>query len=160
MKLFKLFFISLLLCVGLMANAQESTDYDFKLDYDGTWWTWPKHNTSVSVIPYVGTDTDSTWYYTVLKESQDSVVYSVKVRTDSISGTAAIVSFYLQEKQLYSDTYSNIDTVTWSTGVDTTFYFTQSSPTRNRYVRTLAIGSADGFLWKILEYTTIFTHKK
>lgn len=68
---------------------------------------------------------DSIWEAQVLVNKAEPVKYSMTMKLDSVSGTIGAYIF-LQGKVFDTDTYTAIDTVTWSgTSSDTTFTFSQ-----------------------------------
>lgn len=147
----KLFFILNLVLFSICVFSQENSNYDYKIGYDGTWQTYTSPSTT-----YATSSTDSIWYFTILKESESDIKYDIKLIVDSISGTNQITDFFLQGKIWGSDIYSNIDTVTWVTGVDTTFTFTTASTLDYRYYRIYVKSRLKGFIFQIDEYSTLF----
>lgn len=75
----------------------------------------------------VVSNTDTTFTIQVLVNKDEPVKYSIKSTIEENSGTANTV-VYLQGKIFSGDSWSAIDTVTYTgTGTDTTFTFTQTT---------------------------------
>lgn len=143
----KAFLLIAFLASIVLANAQESSTYDYKIDYAGTWNTYFMPSTS-----YANTLTDSTWYYTVLKESDAGLRYQIKVSLDSIGGVKKKVAVVLKAKQWDSDSYTTVTTTYWWNGRDTTILFTQTSTAQYyRYFQVFVQGVNKGFVFKIPE---------
>lgn len=142
-----------------MVNAQESSTYDVTVGYTETWKSYLP-----TTVPYATTTTDSVWYYTFLKESSKPLIYDVKLKLDSISGTYKRTTVILQGKKFASDSYTNIATKYWTTGADTTITFTNFATgtytaTMPSYVGTLPTYSdSTGYTGNFAADSTITFH--
>jgi hypothetical protein len=146
----KLITLLLLAVISMAATAQEDSNYDQFLGYDYSWWTYESGTTNAT-----NTTTDSTWSYTILKESHDPVKYDKKITLDSVGGTARWTRIYDQIKTWESDTFVNLDTITWTTGADTTIRFQQHDTARYaRYNRTLIVSDTSGFQFRVSEHSS------
>lgn len=115
----KIIFLFSLLVVVITTKAQESATQDVSIPYSQTWAQYVP-----STVPNATTLTDSVWYYTFLKESTKPLLYDVKLKLDSSSGTARRTTVILQCKVWASDSYANLATKYWVTGHDTSITFT------------------------------------
>lgn len=143
-----------LFILPLMLNveAQESADADRYIDYSESWMTYSGDGINAT------TASDSTWFYTVLKESHLPLKYDVKMELDSISGTFDSLSVYLQKKKFYSDNFANLDTIRWNLGQDTVVRFTVTQDTSymDRYWRVKAVSDTSGFIFQVDELSIKF----
>lgn len=101
--------------------------------------------------------TDSTWTYTVRKKTDARLFPYMYMEIDSISGTAADVYIIRQGKVTPSESYTNIDTVTWTvTTSDTTLKFDDSTARKFQYTRYLVKGSASTFKAEIQKLELLY----
>lgn len=170
MKKILIFICLMFAFIGI--QAQESSTYDQKIAYDNTWGTY-----GPSVVPYSTTLTDSTWYFTFLKESYRPLTYKVLLRLDSVGGTAKRTTVILQTKDLASEIYTDLSTKYWVLGSDTTITFTNlvtpifsgtfaadstmsftsnQIPLTYRYWRVLVRNDTKGFITKVPEFSIQF----
>lgn len=148
----KLFSILILAC-ALFAQgySQEASDYDYKIGYSGTWLTY-----SMPTGTNATTATDSTWFYTVLKETDMPLRYDIKLICDSVSGTHKTVPIVLKGKKFLSDSWTTLQTVYWVTGVDTVKTFTQATPGQYRYYQVYTRSNNKGFVFRFPELSFMF----
>lgn len=120
----------LLLLVALSAflitlNAQKTYILTAK-DPAGSWL----HESNLGAVDTIGS-ADSTWTYTIYPNKGERLYYDIALNIDSVGGTggvAGLVPVILQGRRLSSDTYTNIDTITWiGSASDTTIKFSQVS---------------------------------
>lgn len=141
----KLLFIILAIFSCVVIFSQESSVADKYLGYEQTWFTYNGLSNAL-------TATDSVWYFTVQKESNHRLFYDFKVDLDSVGGTAQVVPVVIQGKKFLSDSFTPLDTITWTAGADTTIYFSESTTAQQyRYYRTYIRSELKGFLIKITE---------
>lgn len=147
----KLFIILACIVFSLTMRAQESASEDGYLGYDETWWEDFNFGNVTSA-------TDSIWYYTVRKESKSPLKFDIKLTFDSISGTKDTVNVYLQKKKFLSDSFSNLDTVKWTTGNDTSLYFSVTTDTayQDRWFRVYTICDTNSFIYQVDELSFKF----
>lgn len=137
-----------MLFVGVFAYGQNSTTVDKELGYTTSWYKFTEDITTDDNINAM----DSVWTYVVFKNSYKPVKYDIYVDVDSISGTAESVNFILESKKWLDDaSWTAIDTVVWSTGVDTVFTYTTSTATQNQYFRFRAQGADNTFVARIMK---------
>ena len=126
--------ILLMITFALGALAQNGTT-DAKLKYDQTFIEYNGDSGDI-----IGT-TDSVWTYTVQKEIDGTVTPYIYVDADS-TGTSGNVLFILQQKVFGDESYTAIDTVTWTqSSSDTTFTINPSTATEARFHRIVMQGS-------------------
>ena len=105
----------LLLGLFLTAAFSQNEAKDAQLGYDYTY----------TLYTGVASDTigasDSIWTYTVEKLTDTKLFAYAYLDLDSIDGTAAPVTILLQNKVFGAQTFTTINTVTWTSGADTTF---------------------------------------
>lgn len=154
------------------AQAQESATQDASVPYSQTWAQYLP-----TTVPNATTATDSTWYYTFLKESMKPLLYDIKLILDSVGGTSKATTIILQTKTWASDTYTDIATKYWIAGHDTTITFTNVGapslsgtfeadstmiftssviPKISRYYRVLVRNNTKGFITKVTELSILF----
>lgn len=98
------------------------------------------------------TSTDSVLEYSVHKLTDTRIYPTINLKLDSISGTASNVTVLLQKKQYATDSYSNVDTVTWAGSTsDTVIKFTVDV-SREEFWKWTATGSDNAFIFEI-DYT-------
>lgn len=130
------------LCQGVF--PQNGT-VDARLGYEETWKTL-KCTTADSIG-----QGDSTWTYTVYKKTVEPSVCYYRIYLDSLSGTSDTVDIFLQKKvfgypeSYASETYSNIDTVTYYGTADTVISAYNSSATYSDFYRVLVKERGDNF---------------
>lgn len=148
----RLIFILSIICVfALGVKAQESATYDKFLGYEETWMGYfPAATTRAT------TTTDSIWYFTCLSEKYFPVTVDVKLKLDSISGTARHTNVYLKAKKFDSDTYTNLDTIDWHASVDTSINFNVVTDQRYRYFQVYLKTDLKGFIINIDELSMKF----
>jgi hypothetical protein len=147
-----IFLFSILTILFINGYGQEQSPQDKTLGYDLTWFTYTAPTTT-----YATTATDSNWYYTVLNESKGPVKYNFKITLDSISGTKQVTPVVLKAKIWPSDSWTAIDTITWSTGVDTTILFTQTTTAQYyRYWRVDITTALKAFIIQVDELSAKF----
>lgn len=147
-----LFILITILAFGFNSIAQESATYDKFLGYEETWFSYIPASDSRA-----HTSTDSLWYFTCLSEKYLPVTYDIKVKLDKISGSAVVVPVILKAKKYDSDAYTNITTVNWTTGVDTTINFNiTSNPVQYRYFQIYMKANGDGQVVNIDELSMKF----
>ena len=108
---------------------------DASLGYEQTYWT------------YTGLAADTigagslTWEFDIKKLTDQEVKPYVYLTLDSLGGSSE-VSVYLQSKVFSDQSYSDLDTLTWSvTSADTTLIFDYSTATRSDYWNVKVVGS-------------------
>lgn len=139
----KLLTILLLSGLFLAVTFAQNETFDASLGYDYTYnlYTGTAGDT-------IGSG-DSTWTYTIEKLTDTKIFAYARLELDSTGGTGAPVTVLLQNKVFNSETFSNIDTVTWTVGTDTTIIFeTTTSDIADKW-RILMTGSTDGFRAKV-----------
>ena len=145
----KSFIISLLLIsCAVLVNGQESSTYDSRLGYSETF------------TEYVGTSTDilkvgdSTWTYTVLKESAKPLKYDVFLKFDATGGTNNVVNITVfGKKTLDQPSWTSLKTASWTSGADTTKTITESTTAQQyRYYKVEVKGANDTLLASIVKF--------
>ena len=117
---------------GFTNTLDYSQTYIYEFDLDGVFSTG-----------------DSIWTYSVFKNSDSYLRPTLYIETDSISGTQGQVKFYLESKEWDEQSYTLRDSVTWVTGVDTSFSITVSTAIANTIWQTRAVGANDEFRFNI-----------
>lgn len=124
-------------------RSNTSTEVDATVPYNLARWIWtmkvPVNSLSVA---------DSTWTYTVYKESKNAVKYDVFIVCDSIGGTKNNVKIIVQGKKfLQQPSWTDLKTVWWTTGKDTTKTITESTTAQQYpYYRVFVQGVDNTFL--------------
>lgn len=151
-----LIFLFALILFAASVTAQESATYDSYLNYSQYKNDWPgvgKVNT-VNTL----TTTDTTWTFTVFKDASKPLKYDAFLRLDSIGGTKNNVTIKLQAKKFIdSPTWTDLKTVYWTSGTDTTKTITEST-TAGQYsvYRLWAQGADNTFIARFLYYAIKF----
>jgi hypothetical protein len=146
----KLLFLFSFCACFLMASAQKSTTTDLNLGYDQTWYTYTSTANAT-------TATDSTWYWTTIKESVIPVKYDIKISLDSVSGTKQVTPVVLKAKKFISDSWTTITTINWTNGHDTTVLFNQNSTAQYyRYWQVYIKSNRKAFIFKVTELSQKF----
>jgi hypothetical protein len=144
----------LVLILGMMlfsaaSFAQKSSTYDKAMSYTDTWFTY-----TMPTGTNATTTTDSTWTYTVWKESDQGVKYDFKLKLDSIGGTKQRTPVVLKAKKNLSDSWTTVTTVIWLNGNDTTVLFTQTSTAQYyRYWQIGLVTARKNFIYRVTELT-------
>ena len=138
------------MCVAAMFSYAQNKTVDNVLNYDETFVIF--EGTSSDVLE----SGDSTWMYTIQKKTDEKVFAYFFIDLDSVGGTAADVNIYLQRKVFGSESYSNVDTVTYAGTTDTTFVIKTTSADWGDYWRINIVGSNDEFEIKINELNAKF----
>lgn len=140
----KIFSILLLGFMSLVAISQNGR-VDAKLGYNETYKTL--ECTSADSLG----QGDSTWTYTVYKRTAEPSICYYRIYLDSLSGTPDTVDIFLQKKVFGypqtsgSETYTNIDTVTYYGTADTVISAYSSSSTYADFYRILIKERGDNF---------------
>lgn len=109
------------------------------LSYSQTWFNdYPSASDSIQ-------DGDSIITYVVQKYVDTKSTARFRCSLDSVGGTAAPVTIYLQKKNWQAQTFSNVDTATWTAGADTVINFVTTTAGDEDYWRIYIIGSTDSF---------------
>jgi len=140
----KLFFLFSFCVCFLMANAQKSSTADSPLGYDQTFYQF-------TTTANATTATDSTWYYTILKESKGPLKYDIMIHLDSIGGTGKRTVVTLQGK-VWTDqvAWTSITTKAWTLKHDTTVNLSETSTAKQyRYWQVLVKSDNKGFIFKV-----------
>lgn len=146
----KLLFLFSFCACFLMASAQKSATTDLILGYDQTWYTYTSSANAT-------TATDSTWYWTTMKESKSPVKYDMKIYIDSVSGTKQVTPVVLKAKKFITDSWTTITTVNWTNGHDTTILFTETSTARQyRFWQVYMKSNRKAFIFKVTELSQKF----
>jgi hypothetical protein len=144
----KFIFSLILIACAFIANAQESATYDMNLGYSETWYKYIGVSTDVLKVG------DSTWSYTVYKDSRLPLKYDTYLYLDSTGGTKNLVTVtLLAKKWLDQASWSTLKTATWTNGHDTTIVFTESSTAgQYQYYKLNILGANDTFLASIKKF--------
>lgn len=123
---------------ALTSFAQDET-VDRSLSYDDTWFLYTGQ-ASDSIQ-----DGDSIFTYTIEKRTDSKTFAYFYIECDSVGGTASAVTYYLQNKVFQDEAFSNLDTVVWTAGADTSFTFEVTTSDIADYWRIYRIGADDEF---------------
>lgn len=82
----------------------------------------------------------TTFNYSVFIAEDDLLRYRVTFEEDSVSGTPSFTS--LLQGSMNNTSWVNLDTMVVSTGVDSTFYFTNTTGNDWDYLRVNTVGTA------------------
>lgn len=154
----KKLFISFIFAVSfiLMATAQTPQTptvtgvADVSVSTNGS---WAYHTGLASDTIGVG---DSIWTYSAQKYTVDRSYAGFWVEVDSTGGTGAAITIYLQKKALDKQSWVNTDTVTISTGVDSSFFYESALPHSAQFWRFYAIAANDSYKAKFDQLDWIF----
>lgn len=133
--------------IGL--NAQNQT-IDFNLDY------------SQSFVEYTGSATDntstsdSTWTFTVQKNTLKDLKPYIYLPLDSIGGTANAVTINIYSKVFTNEDYTLRESVTWANGADTTITIESDSAHHSRIWRTEITGQDNTFIFRPIRHDIHF----
>lgn len=136
MKKLVLALLSIVFAFAASAQMPADTGYDavVKLDQSAYFYT----GSSTDVIG----PGDSTLTKTIFINTHDEVICDVYMDIDSVSA-GADVSIYFNGKQFPDDSYTALDTVTYSMTEDTVFTFTSTSAKKYRYWQVSIEAPAD-----------------
>ena len=156
MKTFKILLVLILgafMLSTFTVSAQESATYDSKLDYSQYINTWTKTGTANTL-----TTTDTIWYFTVYKSATKPLKYDAFISLDSVGGTKNNVLIKLQAKKFVeSPSWTDLKTVYWTTGRDTTKTITENTTAQQYQVYRIYVqGLSHTFLAKIPFYAIKF----
>jgi hypothetical protein len=137
--------------IAVMFGYAQNRTVDKVLGYDQTYVNFD--GTSADKL----TTGDSVWTFTINKKTDSKVFAYYYVELDSVSGADTTVNIYLQSKVFEDESYTNIDTVTYSGSADTSFVISTSSVAFGDYWRLYIIGSNDEFNVAIDKLNAKFT---
>lgn len=142
--------ILLLLSICTFAFGQRSSTVDKELSYTTSWMAFTGTNNTTHAI----NAKDSTWTYTILKNSYKPVKYDIYMSLDSISGTKDSVTVIFQAKKWIDDaSWVGLDTATWVAGGDTIINFNQTTTAQQyQYFRMYVAGSDNTFIARIAKF--------
>lgn len=134
-------FITIFLILGLFAlvSFSQNETVDKSLSYSNTWFTY---DGSASDSIQSG---DSIFTYTIEKFTDTKTFVYFYIECDSVAGTGAPVTYYLQNKVFQDETFSDVDTIEWTAGADTSFIFETTTSDIADYWRIYRIGSTSTF---------------
>lgn len=98
------------------------------------------------------TATDSTLSYSVFKLTDGILYPTIDLKLDSVSGAAASVTVYLNKKMFETDSYTPVDTVTWSASTSDTVVRFTVDVSRERFWQWTTISADNAFIYG-LNYT-------
>jgi len=144
-----IFIIALLFVIVGLTSAQNSSTYDATFKSDKTYLI-------TDIVGATG-DTigsgDSTWTYTTRLYPPSKLFYDMYLALDSTGGTAATVTVVLNGRDMSVDSWTEITSVTWNDGADTTInfeQFTTAQPYKD-YQVTIT-GETDSFRVKVTRF--------
>jgi hypothetical protein len=151
--IFLLSLVTVLLASYQPLSAQEKTTYDNAMGYGDYRHEW-KNESAVNTFK-VG---DSTWTYTIFKNTAKPLKYDLFMKLDSTGGTSNVITFKLQGKKFIdSPTWTDLKTFYWTSGKDTTKTISEATTAQAYQLYKLsATGANDTFLAKILLYAIKF----
>jgi len=138
--------ILFVLLIGFFATfttvAQNDAQFDAFVGYNQTYWHFDDANNGL-------TAGDSTYTYTVRSLSLDEQKLKYYCEADSVGGTANAVTVQMLSKCFLDENYTIRETLTWTTGVDTTFELVSDSVHLSEYWQIKFTGADDTFIAKI-----------
>jgi hypothetical protein len=148
----KIILIALLGLFSLMSFGQAVGTYDKKMDYTVSWSQYVGTSTDVLTVA------DSTWSYTIFKNSYKPLKYDVYLKLDRTGGTNNVVHVYLKAKKWDEQAaWTTLKTVNWTGASDTVIVLTESSTAgQYKYYKLDMVGANNTLLASILDYFIIF----
>lgn len=155
----KLFFILIVASCAFALNAQDknianSLAVDYTLTYDQYRYDY----TTTSATANSFTTTDSLWSFTFHKQSAKPLKFDVFVVLDSVGGTSNQVNVKVQGKKALDQTsWTDLKTLYWTSGVDTTKLLTEASTAQQYpYFRVYLEGQDNTFIAKVTKLIVKF----
>lgn len=133
--------ITIFMILGIFSLVLFSQDetVDKSLSYSNTWFIY-EGDAADSIQ-----SGDSIFTYTIEKFTDTKTFAYFYVEADSVEGMAAPITYYLQNKVFQDQAFSNIDTIVWTAGADTSFVFETTTSDIVDYWRIYRIGSTSTF---------------
>jgi len=146
----------LVLLVGIFAIftsvAQNDASYDAAVGYNETYWYFDDASNGL-------TAGDSTYTYTVRSFSLGEQKLGLFINADSVGGTANAVTVEMLSKTCLEADYIPRETLTWTSGADTTFYFESDSTHLSEYWQLKFTGADDTFIARFKELRFKFSKR-
>ena len=122
-----------------MVSFSQDETVDQSLGYSVTWFLY-EGDAADSIQ-----SGDSIFTYTIEKFTDTKTFAYFYIECDSVAGTGAPVTYYLQNKVFQDESFSNLDTIEWTAGADTSFVFETTTSDIADYWRIYRIGSTSTF---------------
>lgn len=134
----KILFLMIMI-LGVAVGYSQNQTVDKVVGYDDTYVLYDGIASDTIGIA------DSTWTYTVRKKNDTRLRPYVYLDIDSVSGTPNVVNCILQGKTTPDESYTDITTVAWTNGNDTTIAYDVTAVKPYEYWRVSIEGQADEF---------------